>query len=82
MVAQTRCRAEKKMKNQKQLSESYANKYEHYAHSVGVIMLHLQWCTKYRYKMFRKEENANLLDACIRRSASRNEKNKRVECPA
>jgi putative transposase len=61
------------MKNQQQLSESYANKYEHYAHSVGSVMLHLQWCTKYRYKMFRKEENANLLDACIRRSASRNE---------
>jgi len=60
------------MKNQQELSESYANKYEHYAHSVGSVMLHLQWCTKYRYKMFRKEKNANLLDACIRRSASRN----------
>ena len=61
------------MKNQEQLSESYINKYEHYAHSVGTVMLHLQWCTKYRYKMFRKEENANLLGACIRRSASINE---------
>jgi REP element-mobilizing transposase RayT len=36
-------------------------------------MFHLQWCTKYRYKMFRKPENAKLLEACIRRSASRNE---------
>ena len=34
-------------------------------------MFHLQWCTKYRYKMARKEENAKLLEACIRRSASR-----------
>jgi len=55
------------------LSESYENKYEHYAHSVGTLMFHLQWCTKYRYKMFRKEENAKLLEACIRRSASKNE---------
>ena len=61
------------MKNQIQLSESYETKYEHYAHSVGTVMLHLQWCTKYRYKMFRKPETAKLLDACIRRSASRNE---------
>lgn len=59
------------MKNQK-LSESYEQKYEHYAHSVGTVILHLRWCTKYRYKMFRKTENAKLLDACIRRSASRN----------
>jgi putative transposase len=61
------------MKNQTQLSESYVNKYEHYAHGVGTVMLHLQWCTKYRYKMFRKEENAALLGACIRQSASKNE---------
>ena len=60
------------MKNQTQLSESYETKYEHYAHSVGTLMFHLQWCTKYRYKMMRKEENAKLLEACIRRSASRN----------
>ena len=59
------------MKNQTQLSESYETKYEHYAHSVGTLMFHLQWCTKYRYKMMRKEENAKLLEACIRRSASR-----------
>ena len=54
------------------ISESYENKYEHYAHSVGTLMFHLQWCTKYRYKMFRKSENAKLLEACIRRSASKN----------
>ena len=59
------------MINQIQLSESYETKYEHYAHSVGTLMFHLQWCTKYRYKMFRKPENAKLLEACVRRSASR-----------
>jgi len=62
------------MKQELLFSESGArleNKYEHYAHSVGTLMLHLQWCTKYRYKMFRKSENAKLLDACIQRSASK-----------
>ena len=58
------------MENQIKLSESYEEKYKHYAHAVGTIMLHLEWCTKYRYKMFRKEENKNLLSACIRRAAS------------
>ncbi|MEK6913214.1 MAG: IS200/IS605 family transposase [Nanoarchaeota archaeon] len=61
------------MENQLQLSENYENKYQHYEHIVGTIMLHLEWCTKYRYKMFRKEENKNLLCACIRRAASLHE---------
>lgn len=46
------------------------NNYERNYHSVGVVMLHLEWCTKYRYKMFRKEEYQNLITACIRRAAS------------
>lgn len=46
------------------------NQYDKYEHSVGKIMLHLEWCTKYRYKMFRKEEYRNLITACIRRAAS------------
>ena len=46
------------------------NQYEKYEHSVGKIMLHLEWCTKYRYKMFKKEEYRNLVSACIRRAAS------------
>jgi putative transposase len=49
------------------------NKYEHFEHSVGKIMLHLEWCTKYRYKMFKKEEYRNLILACIRRAASMHE---------
>ena len=48
------------------------NQYKKTHHSVGVVMLHLEWCTKYRYKMFRKIKYRNLLEACIRRSASRN----------
>ena len=48
------------------------NQYERYEHSVGKIMLHLEWCTKYRYKMFKKEEYRNLVSACIRRAASLN----------
>ena len=61
------------MENQMQTSESYEQKYQHYEHAVGTIMLHLQWCTKYRYKMFRKEENRALLSACVRRAASMHE---------
>ena len=49
------------------------NPYEKYEHSVGKIMLHLEWCTKYRYKMFKKEEYRNLVSACIRRAASLHE---------
>ena len=59
------------MEKQIQLSESYVNKYEKYAHSVGTLIFHLQWCTKYRYKMFRKEENRKLLEACVRRQATK-----------
>jgi putative transposase len=33
-------------------------------------MWHFEWCIKYRYKMFRKEEYKNLAIACIRRAAS------------
>jgi len=58
------------MENQLQLSENPANKYEHHDHSVGKMMMHLEWCTKYRYNMFRKEEYRNLITACIRRAAS------------
>ena len=58
------------MENQLQLSESYEDKYEHHDHSVGKMMMHLEWCTKYRYKMFKKEEYRNLITACIRRAAS------------
>ena len=54
------------MELQIQLSKNY----ERYEHSVGISIQHFIWCTKYRYKMFRKEENKNLMQACIRRAAS------------
>jgi putative transposase len=49
------------------------NNYGHFDHGVGKIMMHLEWCTKYRYKMFRKTEYKNLVSACIRRAASLHE---------
>ena len=61
------------MENQTTLSESYTTKYERYEHSVGVMMLHLEWVTKYRYKMFRKQEYLNIAEACIRKSAFEHE---------
>jgi putative transposase len=63
------------MEIQIQISESYAEKYERRSHSVGISMWHFEWCTKYRYKMFRKEEQRNLITACIRRAASLHEIN-------
>ena len=51
-------------------TQNLINEYQHFAHSVGVIMLHLEWKPKYAYKMFRKEEQKNLCAACIRRAAS------------
>ena len=61
------------MEIQIQLSESYAEKYERSSHSIGVSMWHFEWCTKYRYKMFGKQEYKNLITACIRRAASMHE---------
>jgi len=50
--------------------EQQINQYNHYSHSVGVMMMHLEWKPKYAYKMFKKEEQKNLMSACIRRAAS------------
>jgi putative transposase len=65
---------ENKMEQQLQLGESHTDnkkhEYAHFAHSVGVMMLHLEWKPKYGYKMFRKEDQKNLASACIRRAAS------------
>ena len=61
------------MELQIQFSESYAEKYERSNHSVGVSMWHFEWCTKYRYKMFGKEDQRNLMSVCIRRAASMHE---------
>ena len=44
---------------------------EHYNHKVGMNFWHINWQTKYRYKMFAKFEYKNLCEACIRKAASR-----------
>ena len=54
-------------------TQNKINQYKHYQHSVGVMMLHLEWKPKYAYKMFKKEEQKNLITACIRRAASLHE---------
>jgi len=44
---------------------------KHYAHKVGVNVHHLQWCTKYRYKMFRQEEYKKLCEDILHETAHR-----------
>lgn len=51
-------------------NQNLINEYKHYQHSVGLIIMHLEWKPKYAYKMFKKEEQKNLCSACIRRAAS------------
>jgi putative transposase len=58
------------MEQQILISESFEDRYERGSHSIGISMWHFEWCTKYRLKMFRKEEQRNLITACIRRAAS------------
>ena len=60
------------MEIQIQFSENQ-EKYERSNHAVGISMWHFEWCTKYRYKMFGKQEYLNLITACIRRAASMHE---------
>ena len=62
-------RAGENMEQQTKFSENQ-NEYERRAHSVGISIWHFEWCSKYRYKMFGKEEYCNLMGACIRRAAS------------
>jgi len=42
---------------------------EHYNHKVGINFWHLEWVTKYRYKMFSKFKYQKLCEACIRKVA-------------
>jgi len=43
-------------------------KYTRNNHSVGDSMWHMEWCPKYRYNMFRKEEYKNLAGAWLCRN--------------
>ena len=58
------------MEQQIQFSESFAGRYERSSHAIGISMWHFEWCTKYRYKMFGKEDQRNLISAYIRRAAT------------
>lgn len=40
---------------------------KHYNHKVGINYWHIEFTTKYRYKMFAKFKYKNLVEACIRR---------------
>jgi len=55
---------------EQELTQQKINQYDHYSHSVGLMMMHLEWKPKYAYKMFKKEEQKNLITACIRRAAT------------
>jgi len=40
--------------------------YQHFSHKVCVNVHHLEWCTKYRYRMLRKQEYKNLCEYILR----------------
>ena len=42
-----------------------------YAHKVGVNVHHLEWCTKYRYRMFKQDEYKKLSEEILRETAER-----------
>ena len=42
-----------------------------HAHSVGWNTWHFQWCTKYRYKIFKQEKLKNLCVVAIQEAAKR-----------
>ncbi len=46
--------------------------YQREAHHVGGSFWHFQWCTKYRYKMFKQERYKNLCIILLLEAAKRN----------
>ena len=47
------------------------NQYKRNAHNAGGSFWHLQWCTKYRYKMFGREYYRNLCKTLLLEAAKR-----------
>ena len=41
------------------------------SHSIGQNLYHLEWCPKYRYNMFRQEENKKLCETVLHEVAKR-----------
>jgi putative transposase len=53
-------------------SVNYENKnLAHAAHAVGVNEMHLQWCTKYRKEVLRKESHYHDCEKAVRAAAER-----------
>jgi len=64
-----------------------------YSHKIGVNVHHLEWCTKYRYKMFRQQKYKKLAENLLKEIALRHKMHIRelfvmpehihlsVECP-
>ena len=42
--------------------------YKKQDHSIGIALYHIEFCTKYRFRMFSKTEYKNLIHACIKRA--------------
>ena len=42
---------------------------KHTPHKVGLNVQHLEWCTKYRYKMFKQDKYKKLSEDCIGQAA-------------
>lgn len=49
------------------MSVSFAKLYKKSNRSVGIAFWHIQFCTKYRFKMFSKFKYKSLVEACIKR---------------
>lgn len=47
--------------------------YKYFSHKVCVNVHHLEWCTKYRYKMFRQEKYKNLCEEILRGIAQKHD---------
>ena len=46
-------------------------KLRHYSHKIGLNFWHIEFATKYRYKMFGKFKQQHLAEACIRKICTR-----------
>jgi len=44
---------------------------KHYSHKIGINYWHIEFATKYRYKMFCKFKQRNIAEASIRKSCSK-----------
>jgi len=44
---------------------------KHFSHKVGVNVHHLEWCTKYRYEMFKQDKYKNFSEEILRETAQR-----------